>query len=77
MSDDEALWRRRFYLYSAVRIGGLAVFFLGLAIAFSDLLRDGGWPQVGAVVAIMGVIDAVFAPRLLKKGWDEQDRRES
>ena len=27
----------------------------------------GGWPQVGAIVAIMGVIDAVFAPRLLKK----------
>ena len=77
MSDDEALWRRRFYLYSAVRIGGLAVFFLGLAIAFSDLLRDGGWPQVGAVVAIMGVIDAVFAPRILKKGWEEQDRRDA
>ncbi len=34
----------------------------------------GGWPQIGAVVAIMGAIDALFAPRLLKKAWDEQDR---
>jgi hypothetical protein len=38
-------------------------------------LRPDGWPQVGAIVAIMGVIDALFAPRLLKKAWDEQDRR--
>ena len=34
----------------------------------------GGWPQVGAIVAIMGVIDALFAPRLLKRAWDERDR---
>ena len=73
---DENVWRRRFLAYSAVRIGGLAIFFLGLAIAYSDLIREGGWPRVGAIVAIMGVIDAVFAPRLLKRAWDEQDRRE-
>lgn len=73
---DEHVWKRRFLIYGAVRLGGLAIFFLGLAIAFSDLIRDGGWPQVGAVIAIMGVIDAVFAPRLLKKAWDEQDRQQ-
>ena len=75
MADEDA-WRRRFYLYSAVRLGGLGIFFLGIAIAYSNLIRDGGWPQLGAIVAIMGVIDAVFAPRLLKKAWDEQDRQE-
>lgn len=73
--DDERLWRNRFLAYSAVRLGGLAIFFLGLAIAYSDLLREGGWPQVGAVIAVMGVIDALFAPRLLKKLWEEQDRQ--
>lgn len=72
--DGEALWRRRLLIYSAVRIGGLAIFFLGVAIAYSDLVREGGWPQVGAIVAIMGVIDAVLAPRLLKREWDRQDR---
>jgi hypothetical protein len=72
--DDDAIWRRRFLAYSAVRAGGLAIFFLGIAIAYSDLVRDGGWPQVGAIVAIMGVIDALFAPRILKKAWDQQDR---
>lgn len=73
--DDERLWRNRFLAYSAVRLSGLAIFFLGLAIAYSDLLREGGWPQVGAVIAVMGVIDALFAPRLLKKLWEEQDRQ--
>jgi hypothetical protein len=72
IDDDTA--RRRLLLYSLVRFGGLAIFFLGVAIIYTNLLRPGGWPQVGAIVAIMGVIDAFFAPRLLKKAWDEQDR---
>jgi hypothetical protein len=76
VSDDEAIWRKRFLIYSAVRIGGLAIFFLGIAIAYSDLVRAGGWPQVGAVIAIMGVIDALFAPRLLKREWERQDREQ-
>ena len=74
--DDEAKWKRRLLAYTAARAAGLAIFLLGLAIAYSDLVREGGWPQVGAIVAIMGVIDALFAPRLLKKAWDEQDRRQ-
>lgn len=71
---DEDVARRRLLLYSLVRFGGLAIFFLGLAIVYTNLLRPGGWPRIGAVVAIMGAIDALFAPRLLKRAWDEQDR---
>jgi hypothetical protein len=70
MNQDDALWRRRLWAYSAVRLAGLAIFFLGVAIIYTDLVRDGGWPQLGAVVAILGAIDAAFAPRLLKKAWD-------
>ena len=70
---DEDVWRKRFLAYSAARLGGLAIFFVGLAIGFTDWIRAGGWPQLGAIIAIMGVIDALFAPRLLKKFWDEQD----
>ena len=72
MDDDVA--RRRLLLYSLVRFFGLAIFLLGIAVVYTNLLRPGGWPQVGAIIAIMGVIDALFAPRLLKKAWDEQDR---
>lgn len=72
--DDEALWRNRLLIYSLVRFGGLAIFFLGLAIMYTKLVRPGGWPQLGAVVAILGAIDALFAPRLLKREWDRQDQ---
>lgn len=72
MDDDVA--RKRLLIYSLVRFGGLAIFFLGLAIMYTNLVRPGGWPQLGAIIAIMGVLDAMLAPRLLKKGWDERDR---
>jgi hypothetical protein len=70
---DEDVAGKRLVLYSLVRLGGLAIFFLGIAIIYTNLVREGGWPQVGAIVAIMGAIDALFAPRLLKKVWDQQD----
>lgn len=73
---DDGTAQKRLLLYSLVRAGGLAIFFLGIAIIYTDLIRPGGWPQIGAIVAIMGVIDALFAPRLLKRAWDEQDRNE-
>jgi hypothetical protein len=75
MSMDDDVARRRLLIYSLVRFAGLATFFLGLAIIYTGLLRPGGWPQVGAIVAIMGAIDALFAPLLLKKAWDEKDRQ--
>jgi len=73
MGDDTRA-RNRLLAYTAVRMSGLAIFMLGVAIVYTDLLRTGGWPRVGAIVAIMGVIDAFFAPRLLKKAWNEQDQ---
>ena len=73
--DDDGRWRKRLLLYSLVRFGGLAIFFVGIAILYTDLVRPGGWPQLGAVLAILGVIDALFAPWLLKRAWDEQDRQ--
>ena len=72
-NNNEAEWRNRLLAYSAVRLGGLAVFGLGLAIFYTDILREGGWPQVGALVIILGLIDALFAPRILKKHWDRED----
>ena len=73
MTDDEAKWKRRLLAYTGARMGGLAVFALGLAIFYSDLLREGGWPQVGAIVIVLGLIDALFAPMVLKKHWDKED----
>lgn len=73
--DDEVA-KRRLLLYTLTRFGGVAIVFLGIAIVYTNLARPGGWPRLGAIVAILGVIDALFAPRLLKRAWDEQDRRQ-
>jgi membrane protein implicated in regulation of membrane protease activity len=74
--DEDEVWRKRLLIYTLIRLGGLAIFFLGLAIFYTNLVRPGGWPQLGAVVAILGVIDAFFAPRLLKRAWDREDRQD-
>jgi hypothetical protein len=71
---DEDLWRRRFFVFMLTRLFGVTTFFLGIAIIYTDLLREGGWPAVGAIIVIAGIIDAVFAPKLLKKLWEQQDR---
>jgi len=71
---DEAKWKQRFRLFMAIRLFSLATVFAGVAVMFTDLLRDGGWPAVGAILIAVGVIDAVFAPKLLRKHWDREDR---
>jgi len=70
-NDD--LWRKRFQLFALVRLFGLATFLLGIAIAYTGLLRPGGWPLVGGLIAIAGALDAVIAPRLLRKMWRRND----
>jgi hypothetical protein len=72
--DEDALWRKRLLAYSAVRLGGVAIVFLGVAIIYTNLLREGGWPRLGAIVALLGAVDALLAPRLLKKLWDREQR---
>ena len=67
---DEELWRKRFQVFALVRLFGVATFLLGVAIAYSDMLRPGGWPLLGGILATCGVIGAVFAPKLLKRMWD-------
>ena len=71
---DESEVKRRFLASMLVRLAGLVVFFLGIAIAYSDLLRDGGWPQLGAIIAILGAVDSLVAPLILKRSWDKADQ---
>lgn len=71
---DDKVARRRLLIHSLIRFSGLAIFFLGVVIMYTNLVRRGGWPQLGAIIAILGVLDAILAPRLLKRAWDEQDR---
>ena len=69
---DEAEWKKRFLLFSMLRIAGLGLFLLGIGIAFSDLLKPGGWPLLGGILAVVGALEAVLIGRILKKGWRDQ-----
>lgn len=71
---DETTSRNRLLVYTLVRFAGLAIFFLGIAIIYTGLLRPGGWPRVGAIVAMVGAIGSLIAPRLFKRAWDREDR---
>ena len=72
MTDDERLWKKRFLLFALVRLAGLATFMLGMAVMLTDLVRPGGWPLLGGILVAVGVIDAVIAPRILKRSWDKK-----
>lgn len=65
MTDVEA--KRQFMIFAILRIGGVALFLLGIAIAFTDLLRPGGWKLLGGILVIVGAIEAVISPRLVKR----------
>lgn len=67
--EDDVLWKKRFHLFALLRLTGVALFLFGIAAAYSDLVRPGGWPVLGAVIGIIGALDAVIAPRLLKRSW--------
>jgi hypothetical protein len=65
MTEEEA--KRQFIIFAVLRIGGLALFLLGIGIAFTDLLRPGGWKLLGGILTIVGAIEAAIAPRLVKR----------
>ena len=75
--DEDARARNRLLLIPLVRFAGLAIFFLGIAIMYTNLLRPGGWPQVGAIIAILGVIDAFLRRACSKKAWDRAGPRQA
>ncbi len=62
-------YKSRFHLFAAARLGGLALMGLGVAVAFSDLVRDGGFRQLGGLLIAIGTIEMVVVPLLLKRMW--------
>jgi hypothetical protein len=74
MDDDDKKARDRLLVYTAMRLGGLALVLMGIAIIYTDWLRPGGWPQLGAIVVILGAIDSVVAPMLMRRVWEKQDQ---
>ena len=72
MTDEELLWKKRFHQFALIRLAGLAIFMLGMAVMMTDLVRPGGWPLPGGILVAAGAIGALVAPRLLKQSWDKK-----
>ena len=69
---EEQADKKRFQIFAVVRLFGVGLFLLGTAIAFTDLLKPGGWPLIGGVLAITGVLDAVFASRVVRRATERK-----
>ena len=74
MSPDDAVWRKRFAIFAALRISGLLLFLLGMGITFSDWIRPGGFLGLGLVVIGVGLTEALLGPVLLKRTWDKDSK---
>ena len=75
MTHDEQLWRKRFGIFALLRVSGLLLFLLGMAIIFSDLVQPGGALGLGMVVVGCGLVEALLGPVLLRQHWEKADRR--
>lgn len=73
MTEDEAVWKRRFLLFMLIRIGGVFLIGFGMAVAFSDLVREGGWRIGGALLIALGTIQAALGPVLLRNSWSNEE----
>lgn len=71
IDENEQRARQRFMVLNLVRITGLALVFVGIAIAQGaiNLPAPLGW-----ILALVGVADFFFAPRILARGWKSDER---
>ncbi len=72
--QDGDIWKRRFAIFAMLRVSGLLIFLLGMAITFSPLVRDGGFLGLGMVVIGFGLVEALLGPVLLRQHWEKSDR---
>lgn len=69
--EAEALAKKRFMALNLIRITGLVCVLLGIAIAQGvvDLPR-----MVGVALAVFGLYDFFFMPRMLAKRWNSDNK---
>lgn len=71
LPPEEVRARQRYIILNAVRIGGLGMLLVGVAIARGVV--DGPY-ALGVVLAVAGLLDFFFLPRLLARRWKTGDR---
>ena len=71
-ADDEARARQRYLVLNAARLSGLGLVLFGIVIARGVLPFDVPW-VVGAVIAVVGLVEFFFLPRLIARRWKSAD----
>ncbi|KPP88102.1 hypothetical protein [Erythrobacter sp. HL-111] len=71
MNGAEETARRRYLAMNAVRIGGIAVLLVGLAMARQVI--PGPW-SLGAALAVAGLLAFFFLPTLMVRRWKRAER---
>lgn len=72
MSNEDDIWKRRLLVFTLVRLSALILVLAGLAVAVGDFVRPGGWPVGGVFIILLGIVEMLILPRLLKKAWKQQ-----
>ncbi len=70
MTPEEETARRRYMVLNILRLSGLAMVLIGIAIHYGrlDLPEILAWP-----LALFGLFDFFFAPALLARHWKKTD----
>ncbi|MFN3864793.1 MAG: hypothetical protein ACK4RT_10990 [Erythrobacter sp.] len=66
----EARSRQRFIILNALRFGGIALIMAGFAIVRGVIALP--W-AVGAVLAVVGLLEFFFLPRVVVQAWNAGD----
>ena len=70
MNEDDKLARNRLVILNLVRLAGLAMVLIGLAIHYG---RIGGPEWVAYLFVAMGLVDFFFMPNIVSRDWRTPD----
>lgn len=70
MTDpEEALAQTRYTIITMARASGVLLMLLGMWIWNGDILRTGGWPEIGVPLFILGMLESLVLPQWLVRRW--------
>ncbi|MEQ9661333.1 MAG: hypothetical protein RLN87_02160 [Parasphingopyxis sp.] len=67
--DRERLTKSRLQTLQLFRFVGLVLMLLGMLVWASDVLREGGLPELGIPVFALGAFNSLIVPILLARRW--------
>lgn len=65
----EQLAKSRYHMLVLLQFVGVLLMILGMWIWAGDILREDGWPLVGAPLVVIGAIESLLLPKLLARRW--------